>query len=385
MEQFIIPLDYGTLRVVWWALMGALLIGFAVMDGFDLGVAALLPVVARSDAERRVVINVVGPVWEGNQVWLITAGGAIFAAWPLLYAASFSGLYLAMLLLLVALIIRPAGFKYRSKFEGTRWRARWDMLLCASGVIASLVFGVAMGNILQGVPFGADPATLRPVYEGSFFALFNPFALLAGVLSVAMLVTHGAVLLAWRTEGPVAARARQWARGGAVLTALLFALGGVWIASGIDGYSITSAIVTDGASNPAAKTVAVSAGAWMQNYERWPLAWAAPALGVGMALLTALLVSVRRNVLAFVASALAISGIILTVGLSMFPFIMPSTLDPRASLTVWDASSSHLTLWIMLLVTLIFLPIVTAYTSWVYRVMRGKVTEHTVGDTPNSY
>ncbi|VGO08916.1 Cytochrome d ubiquinol oxidase subunit II [plant metagenome] len=385
MEQFIIPLDYGTLRVVWWALMGALLIGFAVMDGFDLGVAALLPVVARSDAERRVVINVVGPVWEGNQVWLITAGGAIFAAWPLLYAASFSGLYLAMLLLLVALIIRPAGFKYRSKFEGTRWRARWDMLLCASGVIASLVFGVAMGNILQGVPFGADPATLRPVYEGSFFALFNPFALLAGVLSVAMLVTHGAVLLVWRTEGPVAARARQWARGGAVLTALLFALGGVWIASGIDGYSITSAIVTDGASNPAAKTVAVSAGAWMQNYERWPLAWAAPALGVGMALLTALLVSVRRNVLAFVASALAISGIILTVGLSMFPFIMPSTLDPRASLTVWDASSSHLTLWIMLLVTLIFLPIVTAYTSWVYRVMRGKVTEHTVGDTPNSY
>ncbi|MCJ9712585.1 cytochrome d ubiquinol oxidase subunit II, partial [Bordetella hinzii] len=164
--ETLIPFDLDTLRVIWWVLLGALLIGFAVMDGFDLGVAALLPVVARTDAERRIAINVVGPVWEGNQVWLITAGGAIFAAWPVLYAASFSGFYLAMLLLLLALILRPVAFKYRSKMESPRWRNNWDYVLCFSGVVASLVFGVAMGNVILGVPQNFDAVTLRPSWEG---------------------------------------------------------------------------------------------------------------------------------------------------------------------------------------------------------------------------
>ena len=223
-------------------LLGALLIGFAVMDGFDLGVAALLPLVAKTDVERRVVINVVGPVWEGNQVWLITAGGAIFAAWPLLYAASFSGFYLAMMLALIALILRPVGFKYRSKMEGTRWRNTWDGVLCFSGVVASLVFGVAVGNIILGVPFTFDEAALRMVYQGHFYQLFTPFALLAGVLSVAMLAMHGAVLLAWRTEGVVASRARNWGRLCALLTAALFVAGGFWVAGGLNGHVITSAV-----------------------------------------------------------------------------------------------------------------------------------------------
>lgn len=381
----LIPFDYGTLRVVWWALMGVLLIAFAVMDGFDLGVAALLPVVAKTDVERRVVINVVGPVWEGNQVWLITAGGAIFAAWPLLYAASFSGFYLAMMLVLIALILRPVGFKYRSKLEDTRWRSRWDAVLCFSGVVASLVFGVAMGNIILGVPFTFDPVTLRPIYEGHFYQLFMPFALLAGVLSVVMLAMHGAVLLAWRTEGAVAERARNWGRLCALLTAALFIVGGFWVAGGIGGHVITSVIDVAGPSDPMQKTVSVQDGAWMANYAKWPLMWIAPVLGVAGAVLAALLLSVRANMLAFLASATSITGVILTVGFSLFPFIMPSSTRPQAGLTVWDGSSSHLTLWIMVIAVVIFLPLITAYTAWVYRVMRGKVTEESVGGTPNSY
>lgn len=381
----LIPIDYATLRVIWWVLLGALLIGFAVMDGFDLGVAALLPVVAKTDAERRVVINVVGPVWEGNQVWLITAGGAIFAAWPLLYAASFSGFYLAMMLALIALILRPVGFKYRSKMEGSRWRNTWDGVLCFSGVVASLVFGVAVGNIILGAPFTFDDTALRLVYEGHFYQLFMPFALLCGVLSVVMLAMHGAVLLAWRTEDPVSSRARNWGRLCALLTLVLFVAGGFWVAGGIDGHVVTSAIDAQGPSAPLLKTVTVQAGAWMANYATWPLMWIAPALGVIGAVLVLLLLTLRANVLSFLASAVSITGIILTVGFSLFPFLMPSSTNPRAGLTIWDASSSHLTLWIMVIAVVIFLPIVTLYTAWVYRVMRGKVTHATVGDTPNSY
>lgn len=384
MEQ-LIPLDYSTLRVIWWALLGALLVGFTVMDGFDLGVAAVLPLVARRDIERRVVINVVGPVWEGNQVWLITGGGAAFAAWPLLYASAFSGFYLAMMLLLIALILRPVGFKYRSKLEATRWRGAWDAVLCGSGLVAALVFGVAVGNVIVGVPFGFDADTMRPLYEGDFWGLFMPFPLLCGMLSVCMMAMHGSTLLMWKTDGEVAARARITGICFALASLALFALGGWWTAHGLHGYAITSAIDPDQLSNPLGKTVAVSAGAWMRNYARWPAMWAAPLLGLGGALLAAALLAVRGAAAAFIASALSVAGIVLTFGFSLFPFLMPSLLTPDASLTIWDASSSRLTLWIMLLVTAVLLPIVSLYTAWVYRVMRGKVTQATLGDSPHAY
>ena len=193
--------DFETLKVIWWLLLGVLLIGFAIMDGFDLG---------RRDAaalHRREAIpsggwssTPSGPVWEGNQVWLILGGGAIFAAWPALYAASFSGFYLAMMLVLAALILRPVGFKFRSKMPGARWRANWDWALFVGGAVPSLVFGVAMGNLLEGVPFSFD-SELRATYTFGLFDLLNPFALLCGLVSVAMLVTHGAVYLAVKTDG----------------------------------------------------------------------------------------------------------------------------------------------------------------------------------------
>jgi cytochrome d ubiquinol oxidase subunit II len=384
MEQ-LIPFDYGTLRVIWWALLGMLLVAFAVMDGFDLGVAALLPIVARNDSERRVMINLVGPVWEGNQVWLIVAGGSIFAAWPLLYAAAFSGFYLAMLLALLALIVRPIGFKYRGKFADTKWRNTWDGVLCFSGVVAALTFGVAVGNLLVGVPFGFEAYTMRPIWQGSFFGLFAPFPLLCGVLSVLMCVMHGATLLAWRTENPVADRARNIGRLAAVLVAVIFVGAGFWVQGGLPGHVISSAIDMAAPSNPMLKTVTVQQGGWMHNFARWPWMWVAPALGAGGAVLAVLLLSVRAHMCAFLASALSVAGLVLTVGFAMFPFLMPSSMDPRAGLTVWDASSSLLTLWIMLLASAFFIPLIMLYTSWVYRVMRGKVTNASVGENLNSY
>ncbi len=378
-------LDYTTLRVIWWLLLGILLIGFAVMDGFDLGVGTLLPFVARNDAERRLVVNTIGPVWEGNQVWLILGGGAIFAAWPPLYAVSFSGFYLAMFLILFALILRPVGFKYRGKLASQRWRDNWDWALFIGGFIPALISGVAVGNVLLGVPYHFDDS-MRVFYTGSFFGLLMPFALLAGLLSVSMLVAHGAAMLVLKTDGPVAERSARYGALAALVAFVLFALGGVWVAFGLPGYQVTSTQVTDAASNPLLKTVVVGAsGGWLHNYQAMPLTLLAPLAGLVGLLGSAVLLKARRGGLAFISSGVAIAGIILTVGFAIFPFLLPSSSVPASSLTVWDGSSSHLTLWIMLLATVVFLPIVLAYTTWVYRVLKGKVTTDEMQQNPNAY
>ncbi|MDR6288188.1 cytochrome d ubiquinol oxidase subunit II [Inquilinus ginsengisoli] len=376
-------LDYETLRLIWWALLGTLLIGFAVMDGFDLGAAMLLPFVGRTDAERRVVINTVGPVWEGNQVWFILGGGAIFAAWPPLYAVAFSGFYLAMFLVLCALILRPVAFKFRSKIDHPTWRRTWDWALFVGGLVPSLVFGVAFGNVLEGVPFRFD-ATLRMTYEGTLFGLLNPFALLCGLVSVAMLVMHGGAWLALKAAEPVAARAVTFTRLAAIVLIALFAVAGLWVAIGIDGYAIVGAVAHDGPSNPLLKQVARAPGAWMANYGTQPWTLAAPVLAFLGALGVIALSGLRRPGLTLLASALGVAGVIATAGLSVFPFLLPSSLNPNASLTVWDASSSRLTLAIMLGATVVFLPLIITYTAWVYRVLRGRVTLAYVSDNPTS-
>ena len=379
-----IPLDYATLRIIWWLFLGVLLIGFAVMDGFDLGTAMLLPFVARSDGERRITINAIGPFWEGNQVWLILGGGAVFAAWPPVYAASFSGFYIAMFLVLAALIVRPVGFDFRNKIADARWRAFWDYALFVGGLVPSVVFGVAFGNLLQGVPFRID-GDLRIFYEGSgLWELLNPFGLLCGLVSAAMLWTHGAIYLTLRTDGVVAARARGFAMVGAIVTIVLFALAGLWIWAGIDGYAITSAIVPDGPSNPLLKTVVRQPGQWFANYGAHHWMVLAPVLGFAGPLLALVFTGAGRRALAFIASALGIFGIIATAGVSMFPFLMPSDIAPGASLTVWDASSSRLTLFVMLIATLIFLPIVLIYTAIVFRALRGVITANVVEKNSHS-
>jgi cytochrome bd ubiquinol oxidase subunit II len=271
--------DYEFMRLTWWTLLGTLLIGFAVMDGFDLGVAILLPYVARTETERRIVINTIGPVWEGNQVWLILGGGAIFAAWPMLYATAFSGFYLAMFLVLAALILRPVAFKFRSKVAYAGWRKIWDAAIFISGLVPALIFGVAFGNVVVGVPFRFDD-TLRMSYEGGLFGLLNPFALLAGLVSVGMLSLHGASYLTLKASGPVVDRAVKVARLAAVVTIVLFVLAGIWVAFGIDGYVITSQLTHDGPSNPLSKVVVRRAGAWLSNYRAFPCMILSPIIAL---------------------------------------------------------------------------------------------------------
>jgi cytochrome d ubiquinol oxidase subunit II len=372
-------IDYQTLRLIWWLLIGVLLIAFAVTDGFDLGVGMLLPFVGKTDTERRIAINTIGPVWEGNQVWLILGGGAVFAAWPPLYAVSFSGFSLAMFAILFALILRPVAFKYRSKRESARWRSNWDMALFIGGFVPSLIFGVAVGNVLQGVPFRFDPSDMRIFYEGTFFGLLNPYALLCGLLSVAMLTMHGAAWLVLKSSGPVSDRARRYGSAAALLVIVLFAIGGIFLALGVNGYSITSEVVTGGPSNPLFKTASHD-GSWLANYGSHTWMLIAPIAGFLGAIATFIAIRARLEVGTLLFSKLSIFGIISTVGVSMFPFILPSSLDPKSSLTVWDASSSHLTLFIMLVVSAIFLPIIFAYTAWVYKVLWGKVDEKSVTD-----
>ncbi len=379
-----VPIDYEILRVIWWALLGILLIGFAIFDGFDLGTAILLPFVGRTDVERRILINSVGPVWEGNQVWFILGGGASFAAWPPLYAASFSGFYIAMFVVLIALILRPVAFKFRSKVDHAVGRSLWDWALFVGGFVPALIFGVAFGNLLQGVPFHFD-ADLRAFYTGSFFELLNPFAIVCGLVSVTMLTAHGATYIYMKTSDAIAERARRAGVVTSLLTFVLFALAGVLIYTWIKGYAVSGPIDHGGPSNPLRKTVEAATGAWLSNYRTQPWTAAAPLLGLLGPLLTALLCARRQAFGAFLASAVGLLGIIATPGLAMFPFLLPSSTVPNASLTVWDSSSSQMTLFIMLIAVIIFLPIVLAYTAWVYRVLHGKVTPQMIEANRQSY
>jgi len=376
-------LDYESLKLIWWLLVGVLLVGFAIMDGHDMGVGTLLPFVGKDDTERRVVINTVGPHWDGNQVWFITGGGAIFAAWPLVYATAFSGFYWAMLAVLWALFFRPVGFDYRSKISNPTWRKTWDWGLFVGGAVPPLIFGVAFGNLFQGVPFSFDDH-LVSTYSGSFWALLNPFALLCGVVSTAMITFHGAIYLAHRTQGEIQWRALRAAGFFGGLMVLSFVAAGVWLWMGIPGYVIQSAVEGGALPNPLAKTVVREAGAWFANYRAYPATLLLPALGIVGVFAAQALARSGRSMAAFWASALAIVGVIGTAGAALFPFIMPSSLDPRASLTVWDSVSSRLTLNIMLWATLIFMPIIILYTSWAYRVMGGKVTAAYVRENSHS-
>jgi cytochrome d ubiquinol oxidase subunit II len=366
-------LDYEVLKLIWWVLVGVLFIGFAVTDGMDMGVGTLLPFLGKDDDERRVIINTVGPHWDGNQVWLITAGGAIFAAWPLVYATAFSGFYFAMLLALFALFFRPVGFDYRSKIQDKRWRNAWDWGLFVGGAVPALVFGIAFGNLLQGVPFHLDEF-LRPYYTGSFFGLLNPFALLAGLISLGMLTMHGAIWLQLRTAEPIATRAKAWAKVVGIGTIAAFALAGVWVTLGIDGFKVLSMPALDATPNPLTKEVVVDPYGWMANYKAYPWTLAFPILGfAGLGLAIALSI-VNRPGLGLIMSGIGITGIIMTAGSAMFPFIMPSSSNPNSSLIAWDATSSHLTLTVMFWAAVIFIPLILAYTTWTYAKMWRRVT-----------
>jgi cytochrome d ubiquinol oxidase subunit II len=369
--------DYETLKLIWWAFVGVVLIVFALTGGWDLGVGMLSPLLGKDDEERRLILRVVEPNWEGNQTWFIIAGGVVFAAWPLVYAASFSGLYIALMLVLFALFFRPVGFKYRNKMPSLSWRRNWDRGLFIGGFVPSLVFGVAFGNLLLGLPFHFD-ADMRVYYTGSFWSLLNPFALLAGAISVAMLTMHGAAYLQLRLAGVLQARAAAAAKRASVVLIAGMAVAGFWVAAGIEGYRIASMPDPNGVLMPLAKTVTRAPGAWLDNYGRHAWMWAAPLAVFAGAGGVFVLARARRPLPTLLASGLAVAGVILTAGFALFPFVMPSSSNPASSLTAWDAVSSHRTLQVMFWVTVIFLPVIALYTAWVYRKLSGTVTPETL-------
>ncbi len=376
-------LDFETLKVIWWLFIGLLFIGFAIMDGFDLGIGAVLPFIGKTDEERRVLLNVVGPTWESNQVWFVTAAGALFAAWPLVYATVFSGFYFALLLVLFTLFIRPVGFDYRSKLPDPRWRNAWDWGLFVAGVVPALVFGIAFGNLLQGVPFHFD-GDLRSFYTGSFWQLLNPFGLLAGLVSLSMLVMHGSMYLQLRTENIIAERCKKTIFWSATIFLVLFALAGIWVAFGVEGYRIVSIGDLGAAPNPLRKVVEAESGAWLDNYSTFPWFYRIPVMVMIMTFLTLLFSRIDRPGFGFICSSVTVAGVILTAGISMYPFLLPSSSHPNSSLTIWDSSSSYMTLKVLFWATIVFLPIVIMYTSWVYRILRGKITVKTIRDNQHT-
>jgi cytochrome bd ubiquinol oxidase subunit II len=329
------------LQTVWFLLIGLLLVGYAVLDGFDLGAGIVHLFVARDDTERRNVLNSIGPVWDGNEVWLVTGGGALFAAFPLVYATVLSGFYLAVMLILGALILRAISIEFRGKEENRVWRLGWDIGFTVGSGLAALLFGVALGNVVRGLPLDAGG-----VYRGGLVGLLNPFALVMGVLTLALAAQQGSSWLVLKTEGALQARAR---RSGVVATLVVIV---AWF------------LATDLAWFDSNRV--------FDNFARNPLAWAGPVIAV-IALVSMLYAyRMRQELLGFVMSSVAIVGLAATAGATLYPNLVPAV-DPSRSLTVNNAHSSDVTLTVMLVVAAIGMPIVLAYTSFIYWKFKGKV------------
>ncbi len=378
-------IEYELLKIIWWVLVGVLLIGFALTDGFDMGSMALMPFVGKNDDERRAAINTIAPHWEGNQVWFVTAGGALFAAWPMVYATAFSGMYWALLLVLFALFLRPVGFDYRSKLENTKWRTSWDWALCVGGAVPALVFGVAFGNMFLGVPFDLD-ATVRSTYTGNFFQLLNPFALVCGLVSLSMLNAHGGAWLMLRTDSDLRKRSAKATQLMGVVFLVCFLLAGAWLYFGnIQGYTLVTPYDVGGVANPLAKQVLVDANpGWMNNYSTYPITLIAPIMAILGGLLIIFGAGKNKAGVSFTGSTLAVTGAILTAGFALFPFLMPSSINPDVSLTMWDAVSSKNTLTVMTVVAAIFVPTVLGYTIWCYYKMWGVITNKHIKDNTHT-
>ncbi len=377
---------YAILKIVWWLLLGVLFAGLAIMVGMDMGVGTILRYVGRTDDERRVALNIIGPHWDGNQVWFILGGGAIFAAWPTIYGSSFSGLYIVMLILLWSMIVRPVGFEYRSKLPSAKWRNMWDWGLFVSGFVPMLVYGAAFGNVIDGFPFKVVPdGTVISYYLGSFVFLFNPFAILMGLLSVSLSVYMGAAMLMGRSEGAMKERARQLVTVAVPSAMALFTIGGIWVAM-MKGFAINGPVDPNMPANPTIPLpVAHEAGAWLSNFGHHPILWIFPALGYVALAIGYLAARSDRFQLTWWSGAVAWIAVLATVASATFPFMFPSTIDPAHSLTVWNASASERTLWWMLGWSLIFVPAIISYTSWCFWVMRGKVTPEQVKADDHAY
>ncbi|WP_308721581.1 cytochrome d ubiquinol oxidase subunit II [Komagataeibacter xylinus] len=373
---------YAILKIVWAAVLGVLFIGLGTMVGMDMGVGTLLRFVGRNDGERRTALNIIGPHWDGNQVWFILGGGAIFAAFPTLYGTSFSAFYVVMITLLFSMILRPVAFEYRSKADSTLWRASWDWVFLVSGFVPMFIYGAAFGNVLEGVGYHFG-WTGQYYQDESFLSyLLNPFAMLCGLMSVGLSIYQGGAMLMLRADDPIWSRARRYAMGGGLVAASLFVMGGIWVQF-LPGFVMTAPVNPAMPANPLhGQSVAMVAGGWMHNFHAHPALWLLPLGGLGCMLAGVAMLAAGRTVAGWWLGLGAWAGTITTVGCAMFPFLMPSSTVPDQSLTVWNSTASEYGLGCMLVVAGIFVPIILSYTSWCYYVMRGKVhTADVVNDT----
>jgi cytochrome d ubiquinol oxidase subunit II len=371
--------DYESLRIIWWVFIGVVAIAFTLTEGFDFGVGTLLPFLGRNDVERRVIINTVGTTWEGNQVWLVLLGGAIFAIWPAVYATLFSGLYVAMMLVLFSLFFRPAGFDYRSKLEHPTWRSAWDYCLFLGGTLPPILLGVLVGNLLLGLPFHLDQ-DLRTFYTGTFWALLSPFALLCGVIGLILTTFHGALFLKWRTEGVIHERARKAVHRLGLLLIMTLCLATLWVLAGIPRPELLTIAGHGSPSNPLQKTVLQVGPGWWPHFQANPWMLTAPILGFLGIFSAWVLGRGKGTASAFYANSIGIIGVLLTLGFGLFPFLLISSTSPNSSLTLWDSTSSEMTMLIAFWITVVFLPIVLLYTRWVYKIIWGPVTEKAILD-----
>ncbi len=328
------------LNTVWFALIGVLITGYAILDGFDLGVG-VLHLFARSDTERRINMNAIGPVWDGNEVWLLTAGGALFAAFPPVYATVFSGFYLALVLLLAALIFRAVSLEFRGKVDSPAWRRLWDWSFGVGSLFPAVLFGVAVGNILRGVPIDAER-----VYLGSFAGLLNPYSIVVGALCLVMFVMHGALYMTLKTDGKLRDRMSRWASS-------------AWVA-----FILTYSLAT-------LYTFFEAPYLLESNFSR-PLFWIFLVALLASVVYLPVALKAARFFKAFLASSVAIACAIGLAAVSMYPIIVPSRMDPAYSLTAYNASSTPRTLTAMLVIALIGMPIVIGYTWYIYRAFKGK-------------
>jgi len=331
------------LQVTWFLLIGVLLGGYAILDGFDLGVG-FWHLFARRDEERRTFLNAIGPVWDGNEVWLLTGVGALFAAFPPVYASVFSGFYLALLLVLVGLILRAVSIEFRSKLESPRWRETWDRAFAVGSILPALLFGVAVGNLVRGLPLNESGD-----YIGGFFALLNPYSLVVGVTGLSMLATHGALYLAMKTEGELRQKARGWASRAGVAYLVLFLASSSWS---------------------------------LASYTRggWVLPLVAGLVALVAILGTRLYSRAGSDGKAFLASAVSIAALFGAVGSTIFPNLVPASNRAELSLTVFNSSASQNSLTILLIVALIGMPMVLGYTFYIYRTFAGTVGPESAHD-----
>ncbi|MGH8273644.1 MAG: cytochrome d ubiquinol oxidase subunit II [Gammaproteobacteria bacterium] len=372
---------YVILKVIWWLLLGVLLMGIGIMIGQDMGVGTSLRYLGRTDHERRAVLTMIGPHWDGNQVWFVLGGGALFAAFPTVYATLFSGLYIVMLILLWSMIVRPLGFEYRSKLESARWRGWWDNALFISGFVPMLVFGTAVGNALMGFPFRFNDMmqSFYPTGFG-FYSLFNPFSvIICGLMAVALSLYQAGAMISLRSEGAILARAKRMMGYAAALAIVLFTVGGIWL-SQLNGYAPSGQVDPAMPASPLASTATMAKGVWLHNYFAHPALFIVPIL-VYVALLSGLVFARRdRPKWAWWSGAVAWMATVGTVGAALFPMLAPSYVNVNQSLTVWNASSSLSTLAWMLGFTLIFIPLIIFYTGWAFRVMHGKINPEDIAE-----